>query len=65
MIKAAEMIKTKIEQSGRDLRFISEYTGIKLTDLNKSLKGAREFKTDEILSLCVFLGLKLSDFCME
>lgn len=65
MTKAAEMIKTKIEQSRRDLRFISEYTGIKLTDLNKSLKGARKFKTDEFLSLCVFLGLKLSDFCME
>lgn len=42
--------------------FVSEKTCIPSKHLDLCLKGKRAFKTDEFLSLCLFLDLKMCDF---
>ena len=63
MVKTIEerMIE-RLDKSGFDKRFICEKTGIDKNDLFLLMENERKLKTDEFVSLCVFLGLNISDF---
>lgn len=57
MIKPEKKIANAIKESGMTIRAVSKKTGIPYGKLQPSLKGAREFRADEYLSLCALLNL--------
>lgn len=50
-------LNSKIEISGYKKNHIAKSLGISRQSLNLKLRGAREFKLDEVTSICKLLGI--------
>lgn len=57
MKKAESVIAEAIRESGMTIRAVSVKTGIPYGQLQPSIKGNRELRADEFLSLCALLKL--------
>ena len=52
-----EKIANAIKEAGMTIKAVSVKTGIPYSRLQPSLKGLREFRVDEYLTLCAFFGV--------
>lgn len=57
MPRPEEKIANAIKEAGMTIRAVSIKTGIPYGQLQPSLKGAREFRADEYLTLCALLNV--------
>lgn len=57
MRKAESVIADAIKQSGMTIKAVSIKTGIPYGQLQPSMKGNRDLRADEFLSLCALLKL--------
>lgn len=62
-MSTAERIAQAVEDSGMTIRALSDKTGIPYGRLQPSIRGRREFRADEFLSVCMVLHIDPSDFC--
>lgn len=56
-----EQIAGRIKDSGISIVAVSKKTGIPYSSLQPTLKGNREMKADELISLCAFLNVSLDE----
>ena len=52
-----QRIENEIKARGITIRFLSEKTGISYGRLHPTVKGKREFRADEFLTVCSFLKI--------
>ena len=57
MLKPEQKIANAIKEAGMTIKAVSVKTGIPYSPLQPSLKGLREFRADEYLTLCAFFGV--------
>lgn len=58
----AEQMKTIIEDRGVTYSFISRKTGIPIDSISKSMAGKRKLPADELVKMCLLLGVDISAF---
>lgn len=58
-----ERIAQAVEDSGMTIRALSDKTGIPYGRLQPSIRGRRELRADEFLSLCMVLHIDPAEFC--
>ena len=60
-MRVAQTLRGLIEQRGVTYTFLSRKTGIPVDRISKSLRGERRLLADELVSLCLTLGIDLAD----
>lgn len=60
-MKAAEALNSIIKERGVTYTSLSRKTGISVDALSRSMMGKRTLQADEMLKLCVVLGVDLPD----
>ena len=61
-MKAYEILGKRIQQRGITIAELSRRVGMDSELLRRSLNGDRKINADEFVSLCIELGLSISDF---
>ena len=54
---AEKHIQTAIRGSGMTIKAVSDRTGIPYSHLQSSLRGNREMRADEYITLCIYFSL--------
>lgn len=52
-----QMIKNEIERRGMTMQAVCRRAGVKYSSLQPSMKGRRELRADEYISICILLGI--------
>lgn len=60
-MRAAQAIRSLIEQRGVTYTFLSKKTGISVDQISKSMRGDRRLLADELVALCAALGVDLAE----
>lgn len=61
-MKPEEVIKNKIESNGVKQSFVADRSNISRDKLSRSLNGKRRLRSDELISICVTLGISVEEF---
>ncbi len=60
-----EKIAQAVRESGMTIRALSAKSGVPYGRLQPSIRGHRELRADEFLSLCMVLHIDPVEFCEE
>ncbi len=64
-MSVTERIAQAVKNSGMTIRAVSAKAGIPYGRLQPSIRGSRELRADEFLSLCLVLHIDPAEFCEE